>query len=387
MNTAPSVMISSTFYDLRQIRIDLCNFISNDLGYNTLLSELPSFPVDPDVNTIENCRLRVEQHADIMVLIIGGRYGSIDTKSVKSITNLEFLAAKAKGIPVYAFINKSVLANMPIWKANPGIDFSSVVDTPKLFEFIELVRSKEQVWTFEFESAQDIINSLRSQLAYLFYDSLNTKKMINDSHMPPFMEELRPKTLRIALEKPPAWEYKLFFQSWIDEIDCRADMIREYKTGLQIGEARSVTKDNASNWLQTQLEELRNLIDSASVLINESAQEALGEPGEPSNVEQIIWITRMIGRVLEQVIQWANKMRCTLFEPPYDSLPQEAALFIDDIVNQFETYPRKSLQAIENALATSDGSSIHHLELKITLELSNQDQFNKKLDEIKKHNK
>ena len=56
MNTAPSVMVSSTFYDLRQIRTDLSVFISDNLGYIPLLSEFPSFPVDPDVDTIENCR-------------------------------------------------------------------------------------------------------------------------------------------------------------------------------------------------------------------------------------------------------------------------------------------------------------------------------------------
>ena len=118
MNTAPTIMVSSTFYDLRQIRTDLYTFISDNLGYIPLLSELPSFPVDPDVDTIENCRRRVEQNADIMVLVIGGRYGSIDSKTVKSITNLEFLAARAKGIPIYAFVDKSVLSILPVWKTN-----------------------------------------------------------------------------------------------------------------------------------------------------------------------------------------------------------------------------------------------------------------------------
>jgi hypothetical protein len=41
-----------------------------------LLSEHPSFPIDPGVTTIENCRRRVEQDADLFVLIVGMRYGS-----------------------------------------------------------------------------------------------------------------------------------------------------------------------------------------------------------------------------------------------------------------------------------------------------------------------
>ena len=51
----PCVMVSSTFYDLRQIRDDLRQFIEG-LGYRSLLSEHPSFPIDPDATTIENCR-------------------------------------------------------------------------------------------------------------------------------------------------------------------------------------------------------------------------------------------------------------------------------------------------------------------------------------------
>jgi hypothetical protein len=49
---APTVLVSSTFYDLRQVREDLRCFIEDQLGYRPLLSEHPSFPIDPDVDTI-----------------------------------------------------------------------------------------------------------------------------------------------------------------------------------------------------------------------------------------------------------------------------------------------------------------------------------------------
>src|SRR5262245_9934914 len=110
MSSPPKVMVSSTFYDLRHVRADLARFIADDLGYVPLLSELPSFPVNPDLDTVANCRARVEQDADIFILVIGGRYGSIDDKTDSSITNLEFLAARQKGVPVYSFIEKSILA-------------------------------------------------------------------------------------------------------------------------------------------------------------------------------------------------------------------------------------------------------------------------------------
>ncbi len=169
---APAVMVSSTFYDLRQIRSDLLNFLQDEVGYRPLLSEYPSFPVDPDADTIENCRRRVERDADILVLVIGGRYGYVDSATDKSITNLEYLAARAKGIPIYVFVDKRVTAVLPVWRSNPDGDFSAAVDDVRLFEFVEQVRSTERVWTHEFERTQDIIAALRVQFAHLMLQGL-----------------------------------------------------------------------------------------------------------------------------------------------------------------------------------------------------------------------
>src|SRR5262249_20743047 len=139
----------------------------DEMGCRCLVSEWSSFPIDPDVDAVENCRRRVEHDADLLVLVIGGRYGSVDSKSAKSITNLEYLAARAKGIPIYVFVEKRVQALVPVWKTNRGFDFSSVVDDPRVFSFIEEIRDHHKVWTQEFELATDIVSALRRQFAYL----------------------------------------------------------------------------------------------------------------------------------------------------------------------------------------------------------------------------
>lgn len=93
--------MSSTCYDLKQIRQNIRTFIEDDLGYEAILSEYDSFPVDPDKDTVNNCLRVVEQRADIMVLIVGCRYGYVTERGEKSITNLEYLRARAKGIPIF----------------------------------------------------------------------------------------------------------------------------------------------------------------------------------------------------------------------------------------------------------------------------------------------
>src|SRR6266481_3633603 len=88
----PSIFVSSTCYDLKQLRADLYSYV-DQAGFEPVLSEYPSFPVDPDERTVENCRKAVENRADVFVLVIGGRYGSV-AEDGKSVTNLEYVTAR-----------------------------------------------------------------------------------------------------------------------------------------------------------------------------------------------------------------------------------------------------------------------------------------------------
>lgn len=111
----PTVFVSSTCYDLKQIRVDIKCFIEKQLGYEPILSEYDSFPLSSDIGTVENCVRAVKERADIFVLVVGGRYGSL-TDTGKSVTNLEYIHAKAKGIPIFAFVSKEVISILPVWE-------------------------------------------------------------------------------------------------------------------------------------------------------------------------------------------------------------------------------------------------------------------------------
>src|SRR4051812_38429191 len=73
----PTVFVSSTCYDLNQLRSDLKDFLEG-MGLEPLLSESPAFPVSPELRTIDNCVNAVKERADVFVLIVGARYGSTD---------------------------------------------------------------------------------------------------------------------------------------------------------------------------------------------------------------------------------------------------------------------------------------------------------------------
>ena len=382
--STPTVMVSSTFYDLRQIRNDLADFIISGLGYSTLLSEFPSFPIDPDINTIENCRKRVDKNADILVLIIGGRYGTIDKKTEKSITNLEYLTAKRKGIPIYVFIDKQVLSVLHVWKNNLEGDYSNIVDTTSLFEFIEEIRSKEGVWTFPFETAQEIVTTLKIQLAHLFYDSLQMRKQFVGTGLPTFFRDLSPKALRIALEKPEAWEYLLFLQVWLDETERHNEIIREYEEGLKIGFSELVSVDAAISWFQTRLSEFEGYIDSANHLIEVSVQNAFGEQGQLGDPVAIIWNAKKLSDVLEATVKWALRLRRAYVTEPFTDVSIQMSKFPDYVIERMQHFPKECISTIEKSLLEVSSEETKTLTLTITFEISNMDGYNSAIAEAKK---
>jgi hypothetical protein len=371
-------MVSSTFYDLKQLRADLGHFLENDLGYRALLSEHRSFPVDPDTDTIENCRRRVEQDADIFVLVIGGRYGYVDPDSSKSITNLEYLVARAKGIPIYAFVEKSVLAVLPVWTKNPQADFSDVVSDTRVFEFIQRVRSEDKMWMHEFEFAQEITQTLRLQLAYLMREGLQQRLHLLkfDKQIP---RDLRGKALRLAIEQPDAWEHRLFAQVLTDEVAEHADLRRDHRLGLTFGSGDHLALEQVSPWMQARMEELLRLVHAVNVVMGENLQVALGPPGEPGSVEALVTTSRKIGSIYRAAINWSLNIRRAHLPECFRPVTVEMAKMTDDLIEKVETFGSRTLEMIEEALSSPPGGPPRVVEATLTINLSNQDRFHSAL--------
>lgn len=120
------------------------------------------------MDTINNCLRAVEERANILVLVVGGRYGYVTDHGEKSVTNLEYLRAKVKGIPIFVFIDQSVLNILPVWEKNKTADFSGIVDSPKIFE---LAVEKPDGWEYLLFAAAlkdnlDKLDELRYDLKY-----------------------------------------------------------------------------------------------------------------------------------------------------------------------------------------------------------------------------
>lgn len=368
---SPTIFISSTFYDLRQVRADLFHFIEDQLGYRALASEHVSFPVDPDIDTIENCRERVQKDADCMVLIVGSRYGSIPAKLSKSVTNLEYEIARAKGIPIYTFIQKEILAILPAWESNPDADFSKIVDSPALFLFINNIRSSGRQWTFPFDTAQDIVNVLRNQFAYLMMSGLELQKRLFDKGN--ILNDLSGKPLKIAIEQVDGWQGRLFGQAIIDEIHSRRELKREFETGISLGPGENVEASDYNEWTQLRIAEVLRLFSA----INRTVDKLLHDAFATDDIDTIIYGARQIGRIYEEAIKWSQRVRRARVPEFFENLTEEISLVTKQLIRQTEDFGPRLVEEIDRILQSDSGEKIVRLTFKIDVE--NAEQLNSKL--------
>jgi hypothetical protein len=307
------IFVSSTCYDLSQIRSDLFDFISNQ-GHKPILSEYSSFPINPDGNTIENCIRNVKENTDIFILIIGNRYGS-QIENNKSITNTEYIYAKEAGIPIFVYTLKQLVTILPLWKKNPSANFSEYVDSVKIFEFVETVREIDKRWCFNFENAQDIIASIKVQLSHLFKDSLDISRKYSGSMLPKFWEQISPEAVKILVKKQEMYELLFFAQTLEDELkkfeDLKLDI--DYQIILESYERLS-DRIQLVEWLQKQMTTLHFFMQSCSNLLDKAFPKFHGEPGIPSDLKGLYYVSKAFAKLVKNMLTWSINIKSTSVE-------------------------------------------------------------------------
>ena len=210
----PRVFISSTCYDLKEIRFQIRSFIE-DIGYEPVMSDFGDIFYDFNDHVQDSCTSEIEK-SNLFVLIIGNNYGSVyhkhDDKKIKvpdSVTLQEFKTALDTGIPKYIFINKFVQYDYDNYERalskylheqfskkeipsneiedtrfNFKKDFNATYPFPNdaykyIFYFIEIIKGLElNNAIYSFESFDNIKNDLRKQWAGLLYNSLKNENTV-----------------------------------------------------------------------------------------------------------------------------------------------------------------------------------------------------------------
>lgn len=380
-----NIFISSTCYDLSHLRANINDFIK-DSGHNPILSEYNNFPISPDLTAVENCIKNVKENADILVLVVGNRYGNI-IESGKSITNTEFLTAKQKGIPIFCFIDKSILTTLNIWRDNKNADFSRIVDNNKIFEFIDDIRTKRNLWVFPFEQSREIIETLKNQLSYLFKDSLKIKNIFDNNIDDFFKINLSEKCLKILIDKDDYFEMEFLCQTLKDEIEKKEFLKNDIQYSILL-EPKYFINDlkELSDWGANRLNSFSNILENLSNLIPIIIK-FVNEAGQPSDIKGLYYASIKYSQIFEQLLIWMIEVKSTYIVEEYSDLKIYLSDMPSIVIEQLWNYPneiKKNLDKIKKEHLL--GNNINKLELNLKLEINNDAKlkYTNKINEIRR---
>ena len=203
----PRVFISSTCYDLKEIRSQIREFVF-DYGYEPILSEFGDIFFDYGEHPQDSCFKEIEK-CQMFVLIIGNSFGSTyyktrNNSSPNSITMEEFAKSIKCDIPKHVFINRFVDYDyqnyIRAWDkhirklhddgklVDDNIDNKQKVrrefddsypyhSDRNLFRFIERIYT-ENIGIQTFEYSTDIKDCLKQQWAGAMYTFLTKDKTV-----------------------------------------------------------------------------------------------------------------------------------------------------------------------------------------------------------------
>lgn len=178
----PQVFVSSTFYDLKTVREDIARFL-RDLGCEPVRHEAGRIPYAKG-QSLENSCYREIELCDILVCIVGGRFGTPSVDGHYSITQKELRTAIDSGKQVFVFVERSVDSENVFFEKNKHLDTLqlSAANDKRVHEFLTEIRQLPLGYPiFPFETATDIVTVLREQFAGLF-QRLLSEVQLQQSH-------------------------------------------------------------------------------------------------------------------------------------------------------------------------------------------------------------
>ena len=353
-----SIFLSSTCYDLKSLREHLRTEISG-WGHIPILSDHPSFPVSPDLSTVENCKKVVRDRADVFVLIVGGKRGSLDPVNQCSVVNSEYREACAAGLDCIIFVERQVWDLLPIFRNNPATDLAPTVDNPDIFRFIEEI-TNDTKWIFQFFRTEEILKTLRDQLSIRFRDLLQRHKTNRLSIIPELASE-KPHIDRIAVDKDRLWEYRLACELLRDRIERIDSKFSDLNSGYVVRRTKFLPSHDTLNFIQDLFRDLTNFIQAASGVLEKQLTPAFGPLGLPGDALQIKRACDNLYSLFLSLYEWELDIRFVRSHEVFEGLLSHMHGWSNELLTEFRRIPIE----FDALLATSNLTGEHSINLVI----------------------
>lgn len=301
-----NIFVSSTCFDLKALRESIREKIKQ-LGHCPLLSEVEEFPVSPDLSTIENCKKVVRDQADLLCLIVGGRRGYVDPSSNRSVVNLEYLEARAKGIDCIIFVDRKVWDLLPHYSKNPTADFSATIDSNGVLEFVAELK-KSNRWIFQFDRTEEIAQTLSHQLSVRIRELLIAARTYR-TDLPREYLGCSPEIATLVTQKPRFWEYRLTSIMLRERLRQVQQLFSDLESGLVFRRTRYLRTRDSLSHIQALNDDLAGCIEAIKVAVEKEIVGGWGPSGKPGDPVQIQKGCESLHAIARSLFEWELDLR------------------------------------------------------------------------------
>lgn len=206
------------------------------------------------------------------------------------------------------------------------------------------------------------VGALKTGLRVAAKDTLSQEQSALARKERPYLRGLSDDSVRLALKEPPMWEYRLYFQALQDFVQAEAA-----EAGTANAHTATTETFDVIDWMLETFDEYQRLGTRFDRLINTELQTALGAPGEPGDAAAIVAVAKKAAKIYRRFIDIRNEALSRRTDPLLEETAREFGRMCDESIQEFETYPSRSLDTLMNALADADGETevVLHFAMKL----------------------
>ena len=155
---------------------------------------------------------------------------------------------------------------------------------------------------------------------------------------------------------------------------------RDYKYGISIQRSKRLAEfQEIVNWILEKTNDFSVIADNLGNLINENLPEALGKPGEPADIEYVIYVANKIVELYEKILNIGLEVKNLAVDDEFKNLVKFPLEICDSILEDIESY----CKMYQDTMKTIKKDEKRMIKLTFDMRMPNLTEFYEELDKVK----
>ena len=181
---------------------------------------------------------------------------------------------------------------------------------------------------------------------------------------------LSPQALQFATECPRLWEHRLFGQVIIDDIErVKKHFQQGQSTQVAIAD-KIVSFPSLMEWMSKKNNELLDILNQLTELVNSNHDDAFGLPGVSGNVENLVGYSRKIVTFYYHTVKWLQAVQNTPVAPHFEEIHQELVALPKGVIECIERFGPELFKQVDDITNSPPSDKLRVLSLILKVELS-----------------